>query len=107
MDTAIVICAPVRLDGLNSGNFSTFGTNLVAAGARRVVLDFTDLEYMSSAGVRALMMIHKELHACGGTLVLLGCRPQIRDLLNLSGLNHLAPLAESLAAAKLHAKAAV
>jgi stage II sporulation protein AA (anti-sigma F factor antagonist) len=105
MEPAIIICAPARLDGLNSGNFSTFSANLVTAGARRVVLDFTDVEYMSSAGVRALMMMQKQLSGNGGKLVLLACRPHIRDLLNFSGLIDLAPLADSFEAAKLHARA--
>jgi stage II sporulation protein AA (anti-sigma F factor antagonist) len=106
MATAIFICAPARLDGLNSGDFSAFTTSVVSAGAHRVVLDFTDLTYMSSAGVRALMVVQKQLHESGGKLVVYGCRPQIRDLLNLNGLNQIAPFAESFEAAKLHAQAA-
>ena len=105
MEPTIFICAPARLDGLNSGSFSTFATNVVSAGAHRVVLDFTDLSYLSSAGVRVLMMIHKQVNGNGGKLVLYGCRPHIRDLLNLCALNDIAPFAESFEAAKLHAQA--
>ena len=106
MEPAIFICAPARLDGLNSGDFSAFAEKIVSSGARRVILDFTDLAYMSSAGVRALMMVHKQLNGNGGKLVVYGCRPHIRDLLNLNGLNEIAPFAESFEAAKLHAQAA-
>jgi len=105
MNTPVFICAPARLDGLNSGDFSTFASNLIDAGARRVVLDFTGLEYMASAGVRALLLLHRQLQANTGRLVLLGCRPQIRHVLHLSGLETLAPFAESFEAARLYAQA--
>ena len=94
--------APARPDGLNSGDFSKFGTGLIDAGARRLVIDMAQLEYMSSAGVRAFMLMSKHLTEAGGKLALCFCRSNVHDLFHLCGLLGLAPFAESLEAARRH-----
>jgi anti-anti-sigma factor len=104
MDSMVTIEAPARLDGLNSGDFTKFVIGLLDAGVRKIVLDLSALNYMSSAGVRTFMLIRKETAARQGKLVFLFCRPTIRDVLRMCGLTDLAPFAESVEAAKLHVR---
>jgi stage II sporulation protein AA (anti-sigma F factor antagonist) len=104
MQTSVIIEAPARLDGLNSGDFTKFVSTIVTAGARQIVLDLSALQYLSSAGIRALMILQKEINARQGKLALVFCRPAIRDVLNLCGLLNLAPFAESLEAARKHVR---
>jgi len=100
-----MVDAPARLDGVNSGEFGLLLTNLITAGASRLILDLSALDYLSSAGVRSLLMAQKALEARRGKLALLGCQPPVRDVLRLCGLEEIAPRFESIEAARLALRA--
>ena len=101
MQPNIIVQAPARLDGFNSDDFAVFVQTLIeAGGARRVILDLDALDYMSSAGVRAMFMIHKAVTAKEGKLALLSLRPSVREVLRICGAEKLAPQAESVEAAR-------
>ena len=50
-----------ELDGSNYDQFQKEGQQAIAAGARYVVLDLSQLRYISSAGLRVLYMLSKGL----------------------------------------------
>ena len=57
----------------------------VLAGARKVVLDFSELDYISSAGLRVLLGAAKQLRASGGTLRIFGLNQSVREVFEISG----------------------
>lgn len=57
----------------------------VLAGARTVALDFSALEYISSAGLRVLLGAAKQLRASGGTLRMFGLNQSVREVFEISG----------------------
>lgn len=57
----------------------------IDGGARHLLLDLEGLEYMSSAGLRALLLGAKKSKATGATLALAGVRPEIKEVLVVSG----------------------
>ena len=57
----------------------------VVAGARKVVLDFSELDYISSAGLRVLLGAAKQLRASGGTLRMFGLNQSVREVFEISG----------------------
>ena len=57
----------------------------VLAGARTVAIDFTELDYISSAGLRVLLGAAKQLRASGGTLRMFGLNPSVREVFEISG----------------------
>ena len=57
----------------------------VLAGAKKVALDFSQLDYISSAGLRVLLGAAKQLRASGGTLGLFGLNPSVREVFEISG----------------------
>jgi len=79
----------VSLDGqLNSSNAAAVETEmlaLLAKGARRVLIDFSRLDYISSAGLRVVLVVAKRLKQAGGQLVLSGMQPHIREVFDISG----------------------
>lgn len=57
----------------------------VLAGARKVALDFSALDYISSAGLRVLLGAAKQLRASGGTLRVFGLNQSVREVFEISG----------------------
>lgn len=57
----------------------------VLAGAKKVLLDFSALDYISSAGLRVLLGVAKQLRASGGTLRMFGLNQSVREVFEISG----------------------
>jgi anti-anti-sigma factor len=57
----------------------------VLAGAKKVVMDFSGLDYISSAGLRILLGVAKKLRASGGTLRMFGLNQSVREVFEISG----------------------
>ena len=50
-----------------------------------LVLDLTDVTYMSSAGLRVLLLIHRHLAARSGKAILVGLSEQLTDTMQVTG----------------------
>ncbi len=53
--------------------------------ATSCVLDFAELDYISSAGLGLLFATHKRLVDAGGGLKLVNLKPYIRELFDIAG----------------------
>jgi anti-anti-sigma factor len=53
--------------------------------AKKVTLDFSGLDYISSAGLRVLLGAAKKLRASGGTLGMFGLNQSVREVFDISG----------------------
>lgn len=53
-------------------------------GGDRVVLDLSGVEYISSVGLRALMLASKQARAQEGTLVVADLQPVVREIFEIS-----------------------
>ncbi|TCP20462.1 STAS domain-containing protein [Simplicispira metamorpha] len=95
----------VALQGqINSANAATTEAEvlaLIASGQKNLVIDFAALDYISSAGLRMVLVVAKRLKQEGGKLVLCTMQPHIREVFDISGflaiLNVTATRAEALA----------
>ncbi|MBM4202465.1 MAG: STAS domain-containing protein, partial [Gammaproteobacteria bacterium] len=54
-------------------------------GETRLIVDFSQTEYVSSAGLRVLLKATKQLMQVGGALALCHANPQVREILDISG----------------------
>jgi anti-sigma B factor antagonist len=54
-------------------------------GLRVLVLDFTSLEYITSAGLRVLLAAHKDMQKQDGTMVVQGANKEIKDVFFITG----------------------
>lgn len=57
----------------------------IDAGARHVLLDMGSVNFLSSSGLRALLLVRKKLMAQGGELRLCALRPQVREVFAITG----------------------
>lgn len=71
----------------------------VVASAKKVMLDFSDLDYISSAGLRILLGAAKQLRASGGTLGMFGLNQSVREVFEISGFSSILSVYQSEAEA--------
>ena len=73
---------------INSGNASTIEADLLSHvdnGEHQIVLDLAQLGYISSAGLRVVLLLAKRLKQHDGKLVLCGMQPNVREVFDISG----------------------
>ena len=58
-------------------------------GVRHLVMDFSDLEYINSVGLRILVMSYQRLHPRGGQVMVCGVRDYIAEIFDISGYNRI------------------
>ncbi|MBD2391623.1 STAS domain-containing protein [Aphanizomenon flos-aquae NRERC-008] len=51
----------------------------------KILLDMTKVEYMSSAGLRTLLSIHRQTTAKEGKLLLVGLNEELKDTMDTTG----------------------
>lgn len=82
----IAILRPVgRLDSATSPELERTVLERLASGCNRIVFDLGDMDYVSSAGLRVILLAGKKLRASQGKLVLAGMRDVVRDVFEMSG----------------------
>jgi anti-sigma B factor antagonist len=54
-------------------------------GKENVMLDFSALEYVSSAGLRVLLAMQKKMNAQGGAMKLRGVLPEVSEIFEITG----------------------
>ena len=60
-----------------------------ASAHRCLVLDFANVQFVSSAGIRTLINVVKRNRSRGGTVWLAGVRPQVHEVFDIRGLTAL------------------
>jgi anti-anti-sigma factor len=76
------------LGRIDSGSAPTLGerlTGMLATPGRRLLLDLSKLEYISSAGFRVLLLAGKRAEGGGHRFALCGVSGKVRQLFDLGG----------------------
>jgi anti-anti-sigma factor len=82
----VAIIAPAgRIDTTTSGTVEEVIRRAVDEGTRELVVDLTDIEYISSAGLRVFLVLAKRMRDLGGRLVLCGMAEPVRQVFRLAG----------------------
>ena len=82
----MVVAAQGELNMNTSESFTRHCQALIKQGERSLALDFSKVKYLSSAGLRAILILDRELREAGGTLVLCGLSEPARMTLTISGM---------------------
>jgi stage II sporulation protein AA (anti-sigma F factor antagonist) len=89
-----------ELDLKTASDFrSTIERGLLGPQLRNVVVNLSAVSFIDSSGIGVLLGRYKELSQLGGQLVLVGVKPHVKTLLELSGLSRVIPFAVSEAEA--------
>jgi anti-anti-sigma factor len=81
-----LVVAPVgRIDSTTSEALERALAGALDGGARRMVVDFGGVSYISSVGLRVLLVVAKRMRSERGTLVLCGLGDAVRQVFDLAG----------------------
>lgn len=83
----LVVAANGRVDYTNAEDFRmALMPHLENCGSSglKVVLDFSRLEYISSAGLRVLMIAAKDVRSRKGSLLAVALQPVVREIFEIS-----------------------
>jgi anti-anti-sigma factor len=86
----VIVAVSGRVDHANADGFrAQLWPHLAgcAAGGDRLVLDLAGLEYISSAGLRVLMLASRDVKGRDGTLLVCGLQPIVREIFEISRFN--------------------
>ncbi len=81
----IVIAPSGRIDTTTSGAVEEAVRRTVDAGAHRLIIDFSDVEYISSAGLRVFLVLAKRMRDLHGRLILCGMPEPVAQVFRLAG----------------------
>jgi anti-sigma B factor antagonist len=76
-----------RLDANWSGHLQSCLEEMIRRGARHIVLNLSRVEYISSAGIRVLLMAFKRLKSVKGSFALSQASPAVESIINMVGLS--------------------
>ncbi len=96
----VIVLGPAgRIDHLNAEDFRTsIEPHLAACSAEgpALLFDLSGLEYISSAGLRVLMIAAKTAKPRGGRLAVAAAQPMVAEILDIARFNLVFPVHASL-----------
>ncbi|MFO1124616.1 MAG: STAS domain-containing protein [Methylocystis sp.] len=81
----LVVRPQDRIDSGSAGTFEERCAALIAEGPNKVVIDFSQVHYISSAGLRAILVVAKQAKSLGGVLTLCGLQGNVKEVMSVSG----------------------
>jgi anti-sigma B factor antagonist len=82
-----VITVTGRVDSATATDFETNINEVVEKGKHNLVLDLSQVEFLSSAGLRVLVTTRKTLQGAGGNIVLAQPSERVVETLDTAGLD--------------------
>lgn len=82
---AVVVAPTGRVDSTTSSRLERHLSILLAGGEYRIVVDFTRVEYISSAGLRVMLVLARRVKDARGSLALCAMGAPVRHVFELAG----------------------
>lgn len=95
-----LILEPVgHLDTRTANEFEKKIVQCLGAGERRFIIDLVSIEYMSSAGLRVLLMLAKKSDGIDGEVILCSLNDSVREVFDIAGFHSVFTIVPSREAA--------
>jgi anti-sigma B factor antagonist len=88
-----------RIDATVAEDFKQKLLALIGERPVQLLLDFADVEFISSLGLRVLVVVAKRVAAVRGKLLFCGLQGPVREVFDLAGFTTVAPVFPDRAAA--------
>jgi anti-sigma B factor antagonist len=87
-----VITVTGRIDAVASPVLEEAVHRSIDRGSSDLIFDFSGVDYISSAGLRVLLSARKQLLPMNGTVTLVGLRPFVREIFDMTGFSKIFPI---------------
>jgi anti-anti-sigma factor len=84
-NNAIVLKLEGRLDTNTASSFEDKLMDLINTNENKIVVDFSHLDFISSSGLRVLLMAGKKLKTSNGKLGLCSLQEHIKEVFDVAG----------------------
>lgn len=98
-DGNLIVAPSGRIDSATSSTFDRHLSSVIDRGDIHIVLDLSQLEYISSTGLSAFLSAAKKIRTQGGRMALVGLNNRIRLVFEMSGFLRLFPIFPNVDAA--------
>ena len=89
---AVILALSGKLDATTAKTFEDKILGVINSGTHRLVIDLSQLEYVSSSGLRVFLLAAKRLQATDGKIVCCGLQDHIRQVFDLAGFSSILPI---------------
>ncbi len=89
---SLVIVTEGRVDGSNAPEFQEALKEAIKEGGQKVILDFENLSYISSAGLRVILMFAKQLRRENIAFAACSLIASVKDIFAISGFDKIIPI---------------
>ncbi len=94
-DGIMVAVAEGRVDGANAQEFQGELSEAIDPSDRAVILDLEEITYISSAGLRVILLTARALKRQNAELAVCSLSDAIREVFEISGFDKIIPVRES------------
>lgn len=88
----LILTLKGRLDAATVKAFLPLVVQRLDQGERRLLFDFSELEYINSSGLGILIMAYQKLEASGGKMAISGIKEYIQEVFDATGYSRLLSL---------------
>lgn len=100
-NNALIVKISGRMDAVTAPEFEKALHAWIDEREKHFVVDLSSLEYISSAGLRSILVIAKKLKAINGKIALAAMEESVNEVFEISGFNSIIPIHDTVQAAIL------
>jgi anti-sigma B factor antagonist len=82
---AVILSLSGKLDATTAKTFEDRILGVINGGTQRLVVDLSQLDYVSSSGLRVFILAAKRLQTVDGKIVLCSLKDHVRQVFDLAG----------------------
>ncbi len=83
--STVVVSVKGRMDAVTAPEFEKNVSDLMSKGEKTFVVNFVDLDYISSAGLRSILALAKKLKEKEGKILFAGLKGPVEEVFKISG----------------------
>lgn len=84
-DGVRIVIARGRLDGAASGPFADKVQELIGTDRPKLLIDFSGIDFVTSAGLRAVLIILRKIKSVNGAFALCNVQKPVHEVLDITG----------------------
>ena len=92
----LIVSVEGRMDTVSAPEFQERMEDLLEQGETGILMDFGKLEYVSSAGLRSILVAAKKAKSLGGCVSCCSLQDMVRKVFDISGFTSMLPVFDSV-----------